>query len=271
MPQVLRLDGFQGESEFLTEVEVLSKVCHPNIVMLLGCCRDRGRQCLVYEWMDNGSLQQHLDRRSTISWRDRLRIAMDVTRALCFLHELPSQAITHHDIKPANILLDDRFSAKVSDVGLARVSRPRLPSVPAGALTVDDASRHGASEDANTGVATIDQHRVGTLAYMDPEYRETGILHPSCDIYALGICLMQLVTAMPPHGLPTIVQRAINTGKLSSMLDLSDPYAGQWPLAVLRQMFSLALKCTAPRDQRPTLNEIMSSLKAASILDRQSE
>ena len=85
--------------------------------MLLGCCRDVGRQCLVYEWMANGSLEDRLSRASNdmtpLLWSVRLSIALDVTRALCFLHGHPSQEITHHDVKPANILLDDRFMAKV--------------------------------------------------------------------------------------------------------------------------------------------------------------
>jgi len=299
--KVLNLEGMQGEPEFLAEVEVLSKVSHPNIVLLIGCCRESGRQCLVYEWMANGSLQDHLTKRSPIPWSARLSIAVDITRALCFLHGHPSQEITHRDIKPANILLDDRFTAKVSDVGLARVARPaaedgaainhgneqdassctaREESPDNGRgqdhTTTQHSRRHprasadvGVPSSSNQQQPSSDTHRVGTPAYMDPEYRATGSFDPSCDVYALGICFLQLVTAMPPHGLRTIVDRAMGTGKPSSMVDLSDPYAGQWPLGVLRQMFLLSLRCTAERAVRPTLHQVMVDLHAVVDSTRQ--
>lgn len=251
----------QGEREFLAEVEVLSKVCHPNIVMLLGCCRSPGQQCIVYEWMANGSLQDRLDLSAgtpPLPWNVRLSIAIDVTRALCFLHGHPGQEITHHDIKPANILLDSRFQAKVSDVGLARIARASAQRPERSG--VEEQHAQGRSREGEPP----DSYLIGTLAYMDPEYRSTGVFHPCCDIYALGVSLMQLLTAMPPNGLPSIVEKSISTGKLSSLMDISDPRAGQWPLWLLRKLFTLSLRCTAERAARPTLDEVMEELLAMS-------
>jgi serine/threonine protein kinase len=245
--KVLKQEGRQGEREFLAEVEVLSKICHPNIVMLLGCCREQQQQCVVYEHMENGSLQDRLDMSSgtpPLPWAVRLRIAVDMTRALCFLHGHPSQQIIHHDLKPSNVLLDDRFLAKLGDVGLARIRPPASSAREQG---------EGSSEMEDTEL-------VGTWAYMDPEYQETGHYSAATDVYALGVSLMQLLTALPANGLPLVVSKAIETQRLSALMDISDPRAGQWPLALLRQLYTLAIRCTAERSGRMGLEQVMQEL-----------
>lgn len=245
---MLKREGLQGEAEFLAEVEVLSKVAHPNVVMLIGCCREAGSPCLVYERMANGSLQDALDcarGRAPLPWSARLSIAADVTRALCFLHGHPAQSIVHHDLKPSNVLLDDRFGAKLGDVGLARIAPP---------------SPAGRPRPAAPPQPGPDAVLVGTWAYMDPEYRATGEVSAAGDVYALGITLLQLLTAMPPNGLRAVAAKAVEAGKPSALLDISDPRAGAWPLGLLRQLYALALRCTAERPERVGLDAVMQEL-----------
>nr|CAD1824248.1 unnamed protein product [Ananas comosus var. bracteatus] len=124
--KVLRPDAAQGRKQFQQEVEVLSCIRHPNMVLLLGACPEYG--CLVYEYMDNGSLEDRLFRRGKtppIPWSIRFKIAAEIATGLLFLHQAKPEPLVHRDLKPANILLDRNYVSKISDVGLARlVPRP---------------------------------------------------------------------------------------------------------------------------------------------------
>ncbi|KAI8001120.1 U-box domain-containing protein 35 [Camellia lanceoleosa] len=125
--KVLRSEMSQGKKQFQREVEVLSYIRHPSMVLLLGACPEYG--CLVYEYMENGSLEDRLFRKNNsppLPWKTRFRISAEVTTALLFLHRTKPQPLVHRDLKPANILLNRNYVSKISDVGLARLVPPSV-------------------------------------------------------------------------------------------------------------------------------------------------
>ncbi|XP_031255082.1 U-box domain-containing protein 35 [Pistacia vera] len=233
--KVLRPDAAQGRSQFQQEVEVLSCIRHPNMVLLLGACPEYG--CLVYEFMANGSLDDRLFRRGhspALSWQLRFKVAAEIGTALLFLHQTKPEPLVHRDLKPANILLDRNFVSKISDVGLARLVPP----------TVAD---------------TVTQYRMtstaGTFCYIDPEYQQTGMLGIKSDIYSLGIMFLQLITAKPPMGLTHHVERAIEKGTFEEMLD---PAVPDWPVEEALSFAKLSLQCAElRRKDRPDLGKVV--------------
>ncbi|XP_010493873.1 PREDICTED: U-box domain-containing protein 51-like [Camelina sativa] len=230
--KVLRPDAAQGKKQFQQEVEVLSSIRHPHMVLLLGACPEYG--CLVYEYMENGSLEDRLFRRGNsppISWRKRFEIAAEIATALSFLHQAKPEPLVHRDLKPANILLDRNYVSKISDVGLARL-------VPAVANNVTQYHMTSAA---------------GTWCYIDPEYQQTGMLTTKSDVYSLGILLLQIITARQPMGLAHQVSRAISKGTFKEMLD---PVVPDWPLQETQSFATLSLKCAELRKRdRPDLGK----------------
>ncbi|EFJ36446.1 hypothetical protein SELMODRAFT_78967, partial [Selaginella moellendorffii] len=114
--------SLQGAGEFKNEIELLSRVHHRNLVGLIGFCYESGEQMLVYEYMPNGTIREHLpDRMEMLSWRKRLEIAVGSAKGISYLHELANPPIIHRDIKSSNILLDEKFVAKVADFGLSKL------------------------------------------------------------------------------------------------------------------------------------------------------
>ncbi|KAG2598612.1 hypothetical protein PVAP13_5KG406200 [Panicum virgatum] len=233
--KVLRPDAHQGRKQFQQEVEVLSCIRHPNMVLLLGACPEYG--CLVYEYMDNGSLEDRLYRRGgspPIPWSQRFRIAAEVATALLFLHQTKPEPLVHRDLKPANILLDRNFVSKISDVGLARLVPPAV---------ADSVTQYRLTATA------------GTFCYIDPEYQQTGKLGVKSDIYSLGVLLLQVVTARPPMGLTHHVEKAIDAGTFHQMLDAT---VKDWPVDEALGFAKLALKCTEMRRRdRPDLATVI--------------
>ncbi|CAN6464523.1 unnamed protein product [Victoria cruziana] len=238
--KVLRPDAAQGRMQFQQEVEVLSCIRHPNMVLLLGACPEYG--CLVYEYMANGSLDDRLFRRGStppLSWQLRFRIAAEIATGLLFLHQTKPEPLVHRDLKPANILLDRNFVAKISDVGLARLVPPNV---------VNDVTQYRMTSTA------------GTFCYIDPEYQQTGMLGIKSDIYSLGIMLLQIITAKPPMGLTHHVERAIDRGAL---IELLDPAVPDWPMQETLCFAKLALRCAElRRKDRPDLGiEVLPELE----------
>ncbi|KAI8565901.1 hypothetical protein RHMOL_Rhmol03G0297000 [Rhododendron molle] len=233
--KVLRPDAAQGRSQFQREVEVLSCIRHPNMVLLLGACPEYG--CLVYDYMANGSLEDRLFRRGNtppLPWQIRFRIAAEIGTGLLFLHQTKPEPIVHRDLKPANILLDSNFVSKISDVGLARLVPPNV---------ADSVTEYHMTSAA------------GTFCYIDPEYQQTGMLGTKSDIYSLGIMLLQIVTAKPPMGLTHHVERAIDKGIFAEFLDPSIP---DWPVEEALSFAQLALKCAElRRKDRPDLKTVV--------------
>ncbi|XP_002991386.2 U-box domain-containing protein 52 isoform X2 [Selaginella moellendorffii] len=240
--KVLKKEGFQRTQEFQHEVELLGRIQHPHMVVLLGCCSHRG--CLVYEFMANGSLDDRLFCKNgtpPLPWYARFRIAAEVASALYFLHNLGPEPVVHRDLKPANILLDHNNVSKVGDVGLAKLVPERLAAI--------------------NSTYFRDTTPVGTFAYIDPEYQRTGLFGPKSDVYALGIVILQLLTGRGPVGVHAIVEEAIECGNFSSVLDSS---AGDWPVGKAEEVACLALQCAEMRRrQRPMLETVLPMLDGA--------
>ncbi|OAY64055.1 U-box domain-containing protein 52 [Ananas comosus] len=233
--KVLSPDASQGRKQFQQEVEVLSCIRHPNMVLLLGACPEYG--CLVYEYMENGSLEDRLFRRggtAAMPWGVRFKIAAEVATGLLFLHQTKPEPLVHRDLKPANILLDRNYVAKISDVGLARL-------VPAS--VADEVTQYRMTSTA------------GTFCYIDPEYQQTGMLGTKSDVYSLGILLLQMVTARSPMGLTHHVERAVEEGKIEEVLD---PALQDWPAQEALDFARLALRCAELRRRdRPDLASVV--------------
>ncbi|CAL9165805.1 serine/threonine-protein kinase PCRK1-like [Musa acuminata AAA Group] len=171
--------GLQGHKEWLTEVDVLGVVEHPNLVKLIGYCAEndeRGIQrLLIYEFMPNRSVEDHLSIRSitTLSWPIRLKIALDAANGLTYLHEGGEFQIIFRDLKTSNILLDAHWNAKLSDFGLAR-------------------------QGPTDGLSHVSTAIVGTMGYAAPEYIQTGRLTAKSDIWSYGVVLYELITGRQP-------------------------------------------------------------------------
>ncbi|XP_029130742.1 U-box domain-containing protein 52 isoform X2 [Cajanus cajan] len=233
--KLLNPDASHGRRQFQQEVEVLCSIRHPNMVLLLGACPEYG--CLVYEYLENGSLEDRLLLKNDsppIPWWKRFEIAAEIATALLFLHQTKPEPIVHRDLKPANILLDKNFVSKISDVGLSRLVPPSV---------ADSVTQYHLTAAA------------GTFCYIDPEYQQSGMLTTKSDIYSLGIMLLQIITAKPPMGLAHHVRRAIENGTFSDMLD---PDVPGWPVEEALAFAKLSLACAElSKKDRPDLASVV--------------
>ncbi|KAH0920873.1 hypothetical protein HID58_020891 [Brassica napus] len=163
----------QSKQDFCREIELLAKLHHRNLVALKGFCIEKKERFLIYEYMENGSLKDHLHstEKPPLSWETRMKIAIDVANALEYLHFYCDPPLCHRDIKSSNILLDDKFVAKLSDFGLAHSSRD-------GSVCF---------EPVNTDIH-------GTPGYVDPEYVVTQELTEKSDVYSYGVVLLEIIT-----------------------------------------------------------------------------
>lgn len=216
----------------LFQVDVLSKLRHPNLVTLIGACSEAF--ALIYEYLPNGSLEDRLsckDNTPPLTWQARIRIATELCSVLIFLHSSNPHSIVHGDLKPGNILLDANLACKLGDFGICR-------ALPLG---------------ENPSNITL-CHRTdpkGTFLYLDPHFFTTGELSPKSDTYSFGIILLQLLTGRPPFGIVKEVRDVVGEGNLSSLLD---PLAGDWPFVQAKQLARLALRCCEMnRSDRPDL------------------
>ncbi|CAA7403372.1 unnamed protein product [Spirodela intermedia] len=229
----LHPQGTQGQAEFRQEVEILSRMRHPNLVTLIGVCPEAW--CLVYEFLSNGSLEDRLtckDNSPPLPWQARTRIAADICSALIFLHSSAPHSVVHGDLKPANVLLDSTFSSKLGDFGLSRLLS------------------HSSAFSSYTTLC----HRTapkGTIMYMDPEILVTGELTLGSDIYSLGVIILRLLTGRPAHRIVRDVEEALEGNTFRRMVDQS---AGDWPFVQANQLVNLAMQCCQMnRRDRPDL------------------
>ncbi|CAL4959056.1 unnamed protein product [Urochloa decumbens] len=168
---VKRLKGFvQGDKQFRTEVQTIGMIQHTNLVRLLGFCADDSRRLLVYEYMVNGSLSSYLFSRSCgrLSWEVRYRVALGTARGLAYLHEECKDCIVHCDIKPDNILLDDKFCAKIADFGMAKLL----------------------GRDFSRALTTMR----GTIGYLAPEWISGVPITHKADVYSYGMMLLEIIS-----------------------------------------------------------------------------
>ncbi|GMI78584.1 Vascular-Related RLK 1 [Hibiscus trionum] len=238
--------SMQGGLEFKTEIELLSRVHHKNLVGLVGFCFEQGEQMLVYEFMANGTLRESLSGRSGIhlDWKRRLRIALGSARGLAYLHELANPPIIHRDIKSTNILLDENLTAKVADFGLSKL--------------VSDSSKGHVSTQVK-----------GTLGYLDPEYYMTQQLTEKSDVYSFGVVMLELITAKQPIEKGKYVVREVRTVMdkkddehygLTELMDRSIRSSGN--LLGFGKYLELALQCVEDSaTNRPTMSEVVKAIE----------
>uniref|UniRef100_A0A7N2LSR1 non-specific serine/threonine protein kinase n=1 Tax=Quercus lobata TaxID=97700 RepID=A0A7N2LSR1_QUELO len=206
---VKRLSGCseQGSTEFTTEVLLIMKVQHKNLVRLLGFCIEREEKLLIYEYMPNSSLDFSLfdaNRREQLNWSRRINIINGIARGLLYLHEDSRLRIIHRDLKPSNVLLDNDMNPKISDFGMARIIE-------------------GNEHEANT--AKI----VGTYGYMAPEYAMEGLYSIKSDVYSFGVLLLEIITGIRNAGFhqskraPSLLAYAWKLWNEGKGLELMDP------------------------------------------------
>ncbi|GER27942.1 protein kinase superfamily protein [Striga asiatica] len=232
--------------EFQTEVDLLSKIQHPNIIALLGYSIHAESRLLVYELMQNGSLETQLhgpSRGSALTWHIRMKIALDVARGLEYLHEHCHPPVIHRDLKSSNILLDSNFNAKLSDFGLAVLDGPQNKN--------------------NIKLS-------GTLGYVAPEYLLDGKLTDKSDVYAFGVVLLELLLGRKPMEKlsPEAQCQSIVTWAMPQLTDraklpnIVDPVVGNsMDLKHLYQVAAVAVLCVQPEPSyRPLITDILHSL-----------
>ncbi|GMN30367.1 hypothetical protein TIFTF001_041448 [Ficus carica] len=231
--------------QFINEVLVLSQINHRNVVKLLGCCLETEVPLLVYEFITNGTLFDHIHsingRYASLSWELRLKIATETAGAIAYLHSSTSMPIIHRDIKTANILLDDNCKTKVSDFGASRL------------VPLDQ-----------TQLTTLVQ---GTFGYLDPEYLHTSQLTEKSDVYSFGVVLAELLTSQKALSFQrSECDRNLATYFVSSMKEghhiLDERLVTEANAEQLKVVANLATSCLRVRgEDRPTMKEVASELE----------
>ncbi|KAJ7526382.1 hypothetical protein O6H91_16G004300 [Diphasiastrum complanatum] len=239
----------KGLKEFQAEIDVLTKVRHKHLVALLGYCIECNEKLLVYEYMPQGTLSQHLfdyatNGKEPLSWKQRLSIALDVARGLEYLHGLAHQSFIHRDLKPSNILLTDDLRAKVSDFGLVK-------------LAPDDKY-------------SVETRLAGTFGYLAPEYAVTGRVTTKVDVYSFGVVLMELISGrraldntQPEESMQLVTWFKRISAKRETFRNAIDSCINVTEEALLSILVSaeLAGHCTAREPhQRPDMSHVVSVL-----------
>ncbi|KAL4575394.1 hypothetical protein LXL04_022237 [Taraxacum kok-saghyz] len=254
----LKLDSSQGAIEFQAEIEMLSKFRHSHIVSLLGYheASDKREMILVYEYMPNGSLEDHLHKKkvngknsSVLTWVQRLQICIGAARGLDYLHTGTSiqSRVLHRDIKSSNILLDENFSAKISDFGLSRIGPANLVG----------------TTNVYTSVLK------GTFGYMDAEYFATHRLTRKSDVYAFGVVLLEVLCGRPAldfaldwqeQSLSVWAKQCIQDGNVDRIIDPC--LKGQTKGKCLKEFGRIAYECLlASSKDRPTMSKVVVRLE----------
>ncbi|XP_010922836.1 probable serine/threonine-protein kinase PBL8 [Elaeis guineensis] len=244
--KVLNKDGHQGHREWLTEVNFLGQLRHPNLVKLIGYCCEDDHRLLVYEFMFRGSLENHLFRKTAapLSWATRMSIALGAAKGLAFLHNA-ERPVIYRDFKTSNILLDSDYTAKLSDFGLAK------------------AGPQGDETHVSTRV-------MGTYGYAAPEYVMTGHLTARSDVYGFGVVLLELLTGRrsvdktrpsKEHSLVDWARPKLNDKR--KMLQIIDPrLEGQYSVRVAQKACSLAYYCLSQNPKaRPLMSDVVETLE----------
>ncbi|KAK7292721.1 hypothetical protein RJT34_15573 [Clitoria ternatea] len=244
----------QAEREFKVEVEAIGRVRHKNLVRLLGYCVEGAYRMLVYEYVDNGNLEQWLHGDvgtvSPMTWEIRMNIILGTAKGLAYLHEGLEPKVVHRDVKSSNILIDRQWNPKVSDFGLAKLLY----------------SEH----------SYVTTRVMGTFGYVAPEYACTGMLTEKSDVYSFGILIMEMITGRNPvdYSKP---QGEVNLIEwLKSMVgnrkseEVVDPKLPEKPSSkALKRALLVALKCVDPdAAKRPKMGHVIHMLEADDLLFR---
>ncbi|XP_049404322.1 receptor-like protein kinase HERK 1 [Solanum stenotomum] len=238
----------QGIVEFQTEIGMLFRLRHPYLVSLVGYCKERDEMILVYEYMENGNLKSHLYGTDlpTMSWEQRLEICIGIARGLQYLH---TNAVIHCDVKSTNILLDENFVPKITDLGLSK-----------------------------TG-PDLDQDQIsilmkGTMGYLDPEYFNRGQLTEKSDVYSFGVVLFEVLCARPaivqtpPSGMISLAEWVVESQKKGQLEQIIDPnLVAKIRPESLRMFGETAVKCLAlSGEDRPSMGDVLWKLEYALCL-----
>ncbi|XP_006365092.1 putative proline-rich receptor-like protein kinase PERK6 [Solanum tuberosum] len=249
----LKSNSGQGEREFQAEVEIISRVHHRHLVSLVGYCIAGSQRMLVYEFVANSTLEDHLhgSGRPPMDFNTRHRIALGAAKGFAYLHEDCHPKIIHRDIKTANILLDENFEAKVADFGLAKLS-----------------------SDNHTHVST---RIMGTFGYLAPEYASSGKLTEKSDVYSYGVMLLELITGRRPIDMDgdddTLVEwarpiliRATEGGNYDELIDprLEGNFDAQQMLCMVA-CAAATIRHSAKR--RPKMSQVVRALEDDVTLD----
>lgn len=242
-------NNFKRAEQFKNEIEILTRLQHPNLVKLYGCTSRHSRELLlVYEFIANGTVADHLHGRQSksilVPWPVRLSIAIETADALAYLH---ASDVIHRDVKTNNILLDNDFQVKVADFGLSRLFPTDV-----------------------THVSTAPQ---GTPGYVDPEYYQCYKLTDKSDVYSFGVVLIELISGLPAVDTNrerldiNLANMAVNKIQNKTLNELVDPFLGFEKNYAVRSMITsvaeLAFRCLQQdRDMRPTMKEVLENLKA---------
>ncbi|KAH0979684.1 hypothetical protein GBA52_006861 [Prunus armeniaca] len=248
--KIAKLGNTKGTDQVLNEVRILCQVNHKSLVHLLGCCVELEQPIMVYEYIENGTLLEHLQARKAggwkhLSWTQRLEIAHDTAEGLAYLHFSAVPPIYHRDVKSSNILLDEKLNAKVADFGLSRL--------------------------AETDLSHISTCAQGTLGYLDPEYYRNYQLTDKSDVYSFGVVLLELLTSQKAIDFTREaddVNLAVYTQRMMAeerLMDVIDPVlkegAKTLELDTMKALGFLALGCLEERRQnRPSMKEVVEEI-----------
>ncbi|KAL2906312.1 hypothetical protein RDABS01_037077 [Bienertia sinuspersici] len=238
----------QAEKEFKVEVEAIGRVRHKCLVKLLGYCAEGAERMLVYEYVNNGNLEQWLHGDvgpiSPLTWEIRMNIILGTAKGLTYLHEGLEPKVVHRDIKSSNILLDKQWNAKVSDFGLAKLL----------------GSEH----------SYVTTRVMGTFGYVAPEYASTGMLNERNDVYSFGILIMEIISGRSPvdYSRPPAEVNLVDWLKMMvtnrNPEGVLDPKLPEKPASrALKKTLLVALRCVDPNAQkRPKMGQVVHMLEA---------
>ncbi|KAJ0247697.1 Protein kinase domain-containing protein [Hirschfeldia incana] len=245
-----RLGDNSQVEQFINEVLLLSQINHRNVVKLMGCCLETEVPLLVYEFINSGTLFDHLHGSlfgPSLTWEQRLRIAVEIAGTLAYLHSSASIPIIHRDVKTANILLDENLTAKVADFGASRL------------IPMD-------KEQLTTMVQ-------GTLGYLDPEYYNTGLLNEKSDVYSFGVVLMELLSSQkalcferPQQSkhLVNYIASAMKENRLHEVIDEKVINGNNWK--EIEEAVRVAMECTrVTGEERPLMTEVAAKLEGLRV------
>ncbi|KAF7055675.1 hypothetical protein CFC21_063178 [Triticum aestivum] len=244
----------QAEKEFKVEVETIGRVRHKNLVRLLGYCVEGAYRMLVYEYVDNGNLDQWLHgeigEESPLTWDMRMNIIIGTAKGLAYLHEGLEPKVVHRDVKSSNILIDKQWNAKVSDFGLAKLL---------------------CSEESYVTTRVM-----GTFGYVAPEYASTGMLTERSDVYSFGVLLMEIITGRSPvdytrsAGEVNLIEWLKNMVAERKAEDVVDPKLPERPSPkALKRALLVALRCVDPDGhKRPKMGHVIHMLEMEDLNPR---